>query len=160
MIFNFNPSLSTERWKHNILNSKFSYLKVQALHISKVTTPELSSLDNSLICIMPECRESVTETDNWTVIVHKIIRNSHYLVGSGEINAVMLMYVFINPISIKKDVSIFFVAAVVWKWFIARRARMDWGLGDVEIVILLQHHPSAVVHLQQVKTSSKKGRIK
>lgn len=88
------------------IQSKFSYLKVQSLHISKL---ELWRCDNSLICIVLDCEASVAETGNRETVLEKIIIISPSILG--ERTVVMLMYVFINPISIKKDISRFFLTA-------------------------------------------------
>ena len=58
--------------------------------------------DNSLICIVLDCEASVAETGNRETVLEKIIIISPSILG--ERTVVMLMYVFINPISIKKDV--------------------------------------------------------
>ena len=89
------------------IHSKFSYLKVQSWHISKL---ELCRCDNSLICIFLDCQASVAGTDNWATVLQKISIISPPSI-MGERTVVMLMYVFINPISIKKDISRFFLTA-------------------------------------------------
>ena len=62
-------------------------------------------LDNSLICIFLDCEASVAETANWAAVLEKIIIICEYSGGwEGKRTVLMLMYVFINPISIKKDV--------------------------------------------------------